>query len=98
MLLVSGWELCPHQEQALSPSNVLADREWNLKELDQQHLCQQSHLAFLALDGVPRVWGGGIEMPVQEASPWKDTREVGREQRAGMNDTASLTRINNSGV
>lgn len=51
MPLASGWVQCSHWDQALPPPKALTDRKWDLKKLDQQHLCQQPHLALLTLVG-----------------------------------------------
>lgn len=58
---------------------ALADGRWREKEPDQQRLCQQPHLALLALASLPR--GGGLRSQHRGALPWKGTKEVRREER-----------------
>lgn len=61
---------------------ALADGRWREKEPDQQRLCQQPHLALLALASLPRGGrGGGLRSQHRGALPWKGTKEVRREER-----------------
>lgn len=77
----AGWEFEPHQDEALPPPKALADGKWDEKEPDQQLLCQQPHLALLALASLP---GGRTEKPAPRGPTLEghqgSRREGGRQR------------------
>lgn len=73
--------LTPSGLGAASPKST-GRRKVGRERAGSARLCQQPHLALLALVSLPRGGGGrGLRSQHQGALPWKGTKEVRREGR-----------------